>query len=293
MDAKLFLLHALSPLHAGTGRGVGVIDLPIAREKATGIPYLPGSSLKGVLRDACETKDREKIFGPDTNNADDYAGAVNFTDLRVLLFPVRSLRGTFAWVTSPLLLRRLRRDAKAVSHTLLSIDVPYHAEDGSCLVANENCKIIDSTSQVILEDLPLDAERSQDVTDWANRLGKYLFPDDQYWQNALVSRFCIVSDDTMGFLLETGTEVVARIALDEKKKTVKDGALWYEESLPAESILSGIVAAVEVTKSGAKPKEVFQTVKDITKQPLQVGGSATVGRGFCQMRILDVEETKK
>ena len=41
----LLFLHALSPLHAGTGQGIGAIDLPIAREKATGIPYLPGSSL--------------------------------------------------------------------------------------------------------------------------------------------------------------------------------------------------------------------------------------------------------
>ena len=35
MDAKLLFVHALSPLHAGTGQGVGVVDLPIAREKAT------------------------------------------------------------------------------------------------------------------------------------------------------------------------------------------------------------------------------------------------------------------
>ncbi|WP_298819062.1 RAMP superfamily CRISPR-associated protein [Chloroflexus sp.] len=53
----LYFLHALSPLHAGTGQGSGVIDLPIAREKATGIPYLPGSSVKGVLRDKSGDED--------------------------------------------------------------------------------------------------------------------------------------------------------------------------------------------------------------------------------------------
>ncbi len=51
MQARLLFTHALSPLHAGTGQGVGVIDLPIAREKATGLPFLPGSSVKGTLRD--------------------------------------------------------------------------------------------------------------------------------------------------------------------------------------------------------------------------------------------------
>ena len=46
MLTKLLFIHALSPLHAGTGQGVGIIDQPIAREKATGIPFLPGSSSK-------------------------------------------------------------------------------------------------------------------------------------------------------------------------------------------------------------------------------------------------------
>jgi len=53
MTAQLTFVHALSPLHAGIGQGAGVIDLPIAREKATGIPFLPGSSLKGALKALC------------------------------------------------------------------------------------------------------------------------------------------------------------------------------------------------------------------------------------------------
>lgn len=49
---RAFLLHALSPLHAGTGHSADVIDLPIARMKATGIPIAPSSSIEGKLRDA-------------------------------------------------------------------------------------------------------------------------------------------------------------------------------------------------------------------------------------------------
>lgn len=33
MKTRPFLLHALSPLHAGTGHAADVIDLPIARMK--------------------------------------------------------------------------------------------------------------------------------------------------------------------------------------------------------------------------------------------------------------------
>ena len=36
MNTHILFLHALSPLHPGTGQGVGSIDLPIARERSTG-----------------------------------------------------------------------------------------------------------------------------------------------------------------------------------------------------------------------------------------------------------------
>jgi len=109
MKARPFLVHALSPLHAGTGHTPGIIDLPIARMKATGIPFLPGSSIKGVLRDARRegAKDEKSInavFGPAKFASDDATGAAAIVvgDARLLAMPVRSFKGTFAWVTSPL-----------------------------------------------------------------------------------------------------------------------------------------------------------------------------------------------
>ena len=50
MKTRGYLIHALSPLHAGVGQGIGLVDLPIAREATTNHPLLPGSSVKGVLR---------------------------------------------------------------------------------------------------------------------------------------------------------------------------------------------------------------------------------------------------
>ena len=52
MAQRLLFIHALTPLHPGSGQGVGAIDLPIHRERATNLPVLPGSSIKGCLRDA-------------------------------------------------------------------------------------------------------------------------------------------------------------------------------------------------------------------------------------------------
>ena len=50
-----YFLHALSPLHVGVGQSAEIIDLPIARLKGTNIPYVPGSAIKGVLREALLT----------------------------------------------------------------------------------------------------------------------------------------------------------------------------------------------------------------------------------------------
>jgi CRISPR/Cas system CMR subunit Cmr4 (Cas7 group RAMP superfamily) len=55
MNTTPFLLHSLSPLRTGIGQAADVIDLPTARMKATGIPFMPGSSVKSVLRDARNT----------------------------------------------------------------------------------------------------------------------------------------------------------------------------------------------------------------------------------------------
>ncbi len=83
MQARIVLLHALTPLHAGIGQGVGAIDLPIARDVATNRPLVPGSSVKGVLRDAHLSLGDEqltyKIFGPPTESSSEYAGALQIS----------------------------------------------------------------------------------------------------------------------------------------------------------------------------------------------------------------------
>lgn len=289
MQAKLLLLHALSPLHAGTGQGVGVIDLPIAREKATGIPFLPGSSIKGVLRDACSDDKKVAVFGPETANASEHAGSAQFTDARLLLLPVRSLAGTFAWVTSPLLLRRFLRDVKDGKDLKPPTGVPSPVGNAGCKVVHEGCALQLShrgQQSVVLEDLLLEPTLDTEATTWASWLGTHLFPADVYWQTALKSRLCIVPDDVLSFLLQTATEITARIALESSKKTVKKGQLWYEEALPAETVLCGLVIASTVEKANIPADTVFATIDNLTKSALQLGGNATVGRGLCRMRLL-------
>ena len=284
MNSLLTFVHALSPLHAGTGQGLGVIDLPIAREKATNLPYLPGSSLKGTLRDECGDEDlRERIFGPKVvDDQNSYASSANFTDQRLLCLPIRSLAGTFAWVTSPFILGRLRRDAADAGVEGLPAQFPS-------LLGMEVCRTAQPTELrlagdgIVLEDLDLKAEESKEATEWARWVAGQVFPGDDVWQEFFLRRFCVVHDDVMNFLAETATEVTARNKLEEGSKTVEKGGLWYEESLPAETILSGLLVAVKV--KAADEQEVFGVVSGLVGAPLQLGGGATVGRGLCHVRL--------
>lgn len=272
MKTNLIFIHALSPLHSGTGEGVGVIDAPVAREKATGIPFLPGSTVKGVLRAACEDeKKQEEAFGAKIGAESGAGGKFSFTDSRLLLLPVRSLAGVFAWVTSPLLLARLARDAELAGWQLPAVPAMNTSE--TCLVVEGKGSNlpVPGAAKVIIEDLPLSFEPSNSATMWAQKLGEAILEDGK----ALLPRFCIVSDDIMSSLMQNATEVRARISIDQGTGAAKDTALWYEELLPVETILAGVVAA--------GPDAPWETVAALCAQHHQLGGDATVGQGLCKV----------
>ena len=108
MHAAMLGLLAETPIHPGAGRGMGVVDLPVAREAATDYPVLVGSSLKGALLDKMRTTSADDAavrFG-----TKEHAGDLLVSDARLLLLPVRSLTGSYRWTTCPHLIERYRRD---------------------------------------------------------------------------------------------------------------------------------------------------------------------------------------
>jgi len=293
MDARMMYLHAISPVHTGTGQAVDVIDLPVAREATTGWPYLPGSSIRGVLRSLCRpngdgTPEKDlfaRAFGPETvrADADDAAGALLFGDGRLLCLPVRSLFGTFAWVSCPLALDRYRRDHEAAALA------PPPAVDLSRLAAGaialaEGARVADDGT-VYLEDLDLPAARAVStagVTGLARAIAGAVFDDDP-WRDHFVARFGVVDDTTFSFLAETATEVTARIRLEEETKTVREGALWYEEAIPTETIFSTPLLAAP--RNGAHADPLFRLIAAHLGGMVQLGGHAGVGRGLMRLRL--------
>lgn len=285
MEQKIFHLHALSALHVGTGQSVGVVDLPIARARATNLPLVPGSGLKGVLRETlseCETITRERhktLFGPESNASEDtHAGALAVGDAHLLLLPVRSFSGIVAFATCPFILDRYARDQGVSAERLALVDEAAALPEGSTLA---------SGGKVLLEDLDLNAlSNNRIANDWAKRIAAALYPDDSDWQDTFKKHFAILPDAVFSFLADTATEVRARIRIDPETRTVKEGALWYEENLPAESVLWGIIGISRSrnAKDGASAAELAACLPK-QEMALQIGGKHTVGRGLCRLLI--------
>jgi CRISPR/Cas system CMR subunit Cmr4 (Cas7 group RAMP superfamily) len=69
-----YMLQFLTPFHCGTGTRVGLIDRTVARDSNDYL-YVPGSTLKGVLREYCEQLSR--FYVPDVQVTSPHnAGAV-------------------------------------------------------------------------------------------------------------------------------------------------------------------------------------------------------------------------
>ncbi len=282
MQAQLFHLHALSALHCGTGQSAGVVDLPIARARATQLPIVPGSSLRGVLRQQVTTtspKEAHTLFGPEfiNSNEDAFAGALAVGDAHLLLLPVRSLAGVVCFVTSPFILRHYAQDLRLAGQTPPPT-LPTPPANGA-QVAEGSVNLLNQT--LVLEDLDLTAQPAGIVTAWAQHVAQMVYPDDVKAQAALKERFAVVSDEILGFLAETATEIRTRIAIDHNTGTVKRSALWYEENLPAESVLWGVYALTE----SRNPKDTHPATQLAQALPasgtlLQLGGKAGVGRGL-------------
>lgn len=271
-------LTAETAIHAGASSANHVIDLPIMREHSTGWPVVFGSAVKGAMRAKAEVTLPEKqvniLFGPDTNNASEHAGSLLIGDARLLLLPVRSLTSQYRYVTCPDLLRRWQRDLERAGAGARALELPE---------IKENTALVPSTtSDLFLEEYVFSCE-AYELGGLITALAALAGRDEQELQDKLT----IVSNDEFALLCRAAIPVTAHIAINNESKTVVPGALWYEESLPAESVLYCLVAAQNARKGTASASELLQefTGELFATPYLQLGGNETTGMGWCKVQI--------
>jgi len=266
-SGEIWILKALTPAHIGVGRSLEeAADLPIYRDPF-GIPGSPASSTKGALRsdfhrkltilahhklkmstgdiDDIVNRIESVIFGPPAGRAGEWqwSSAIEVLDANLLFIPVRSLRGIFAYVTSPLLIERFKELLGLMSRYnsdyaeyfkvfnkfyVLSKKIKEYEAIALTKDAFDDLSI--NNKVLLLETLLLEI---QDKSKEAEDIVKVLRQIDANIPDKLL----IVSDEAMATVVRRGTWIYTRVALDYEKKIVKIGALWTEEYLPPGTML--------------------------------------------------------
>ncbi|HZR43958.1 MAG TPA: type III-B CRISPR module RAMP protein Cmr4 [Ktedonobacteraceae bacterium] len=299
MITQTLYIYTETPLHAGAGSGLSSIDLPIQRERTTQYPMIQGSGIKGKLRASLEG-DRESltpearemvdiVFGPPSTSGthSDHAGALIAGDARLLLFPVRSLNGVFAYTTSYDILSRFRRDIeRAQTGSTVDWDIPPALTE-QVLVAEKNDVSTDNT--IVLEEFSFEVKADPQITKIAKWIASHALPDlgTAYWPEKIKSSLVILPNDVFRDFALYATEVITRVRIDRLKKTVETGALWTEENLPTDTLLYVPLYANKARKKDSRidEQQVLAQIATLNNRYLQLGGDETVGRGIVRIRV--------
>lgn len=296
-DTQLLFLFCDTAIHAGVGAGLGAIDLPIQRERATDYPTFYSSGLKGSLRSVMpDDATTNAIFGPrlvDGRGSLDKAGMIVVGDANILAFPVRSLKGVYVWVTCLNVLARLQRELKVSNQELVAgFDKIPQPSPGAAWVVRPpagNVRKYDpcvNGNKVYLEDFDFEVNhKAYDPAPIAKWLSEHALPTGYtHWRERMLDMLVIVHDDVFRDFTRFATEVHTRVALNDQK-TVISGALWTEEGLPAETLLYAPIRATNERTTGSTltPKTALEQVKQRAKSRIQIGGDETTGHGLVSL----------
>lgn len=337
-----FFMVVETPLHAGSGTELGVVDLPIQRERHTGFPKIEASGLKGCVREAFEElktednkissenlikkfpdlekkweieKDGKKeikkkdgkelikfdeaislTFGPEEEEA--HAGALGFTDARLLLFPLKSMKGIFAWITCPKVLDTFKRDLELAGIK----NIPNMPDENT---TPKNCQLFIKDNNIVLEEYTFAVNKDDNETGTCSKFAEWLSErvipqgiEYNYWREKIKKDFVVLPDDDFRDFVNLSTEVITRTKIDNETGTVQPGALFTEEYLPGETIIYSLALSTPIFKGKDNEKGVFRRTNDKSEEELvmdyfiqglpeaiQIGGNETIGKGVVRTKV--------
>lgn len=325
-ERRILYLFTRTPLHVGAGASVGAIDQPIQRERHTGFPIIPGSTLKGVFADErteiydeplkdekgqskkdaagnrlTERRSRRKpdglwLFGKESN-ADFAAGAIQFGEARLLAFPIRSAKGSFAWVTCPLILKRAARDG-IIDRSLIpqfptpASGQPDNSDEVAFFAANGPLALGD---KIVLEEYTFTRTGSHEAADLGAEMEKLLA--DPVWQE-VIDHLVILSNGMMTFFATTACEVTQHVRIEDVTGTADGGGLFNQENVPSETLFYAPLHAFSEFGKHLKtdqdqsrpPRTATEAIREFWPKPaetrlFQFGADATTGLGQCTVRL--------
>lgn len=310
-DSRILYLFTRTPLHVGAGASVGAIDQPIQRERHTGFPIIPASSLKGSFADhwnstlifADEKPDAKKARVSNSGTATDAAwlfgsdaaeqaaaGALLFGEARLLAFPVRSAKGSFGWITCPMILQRAVRDGVISKELLKGLIEP--ADNEAVFDVGTTSKL-NLGGNVVLEEYTF---KSPPPPAWLGlaKLGDglaALVPGDPVWSE-VKDRLILLSNGMMSFFVQNACEIAQHVRIDDAIGTASDGGLFNQENVPSETLFYSVLNAVDsrIRTEQYKSRKADNALTEFRKKVdaegvFQFGGDASTGLGYCTVRV--------
>ena len=307
--AKPFFIIVKTPLHAGSETELGIVDMPIQRERHTSFPKIEASGVKGCLRDIFENKMKNGEIANSSNKdntislsfgseqGDGHAGALGFTDARILLFHIKSMKGVFAWITCPMVLERFKADLELCKNTngiskdsLFFDEIPLddllNSKDNKnkCIIANK--EYLEINENIILEEYAFEIHE-KNIKKIAEFISNVI--DISEINNKLV----ILSNNDFRDFVNHSTEVITRIKIKPETGTVEPGALFTEEYLPAETVMYSLVLTTPIfnkekgrfakTNSQSEEEILMDFFEKNVPDVIQIGGNATIGKGIAKV----------
>ena len=309
-QSQILYLFTRTPLHVGAGASVGAIDQPIVRERHTGFPVIPASGLKGTFADAWndeliadgtkkvrvkatkkgeqtvfETSPAAWLFGSDDPNHS-FAGSLQFSEAKLLAFPIRSAKGSFAWITCPLMLQRAARDGVIPSALIAGLEEPV--EENAIFDCGASSKL-DLSGKIVLEEYTFSSVQWQGLAKLGDHMAT-LVGSDSIW-GEVATRLVILSNGMMSFFAQNACEVAQHVRISDETGTAEGGALFNQENVPSETLFYAVLhfMAGRGSSTGAKTPEQAQAAfsNKIKDQVFQFGGDASTGLGYCTVAMMN------
>lgn len=278
-EHQLIRIQLLANANFGSASGAVTLDRPTQLDAYYEMPFIPNSSLRGVMRAVCQYHQdphSNEAFGiSDTDNEGKWIsnmpGKLVIGNGDLLTFPVLSETGERCWVFP------VQNIYKFLALEAL-VSAPVKLEKLARLIyagVNENRHNVLGIPAIPLFNIPftiqqvslskLGDELKTVVKSLSNWCGNWIPGDEP---------LLIVAHQTARYLWNLSSEVRDTTALN-KKKNAQSQSLRRIETIPEGSLFLSLV-----TYHGAQPI-------NFTDDPIQVGSKEGTGLGFCRLTTVE------
>ncbi len=295
MSGMLVFVHALSPLHIGSGASLNDLDLPVWRDRRTGWPRIAGTSLKGALRASTRASSQpwwQAAFGSD--GAESAVADLSVGDGALLSLPVRAAQGWWVWLVCPESLGRFFRDAEraGVSCTDAGVSPMRGPGDDEAWVAAGVAGVGPRRDVCVFEESAFRRVECPQVSKLATWLAAR-FTGHEATRRLFEAGLAMVSDTAFTHFAHAATVSVTRNALDYETKTVKPHLLFREEFvLPETVFVSPVTCSARGRRRASTALADFKGFLRRTEEhgprelrTLQLGGGESTGYGLCALAV--------